>query len=165
MKLNKIQSLIEVKSTFSIDVEINSGFWQLCAEMMTAQSMNSDPDTPIFGALTDGFSWCFVKLQQKFISVSDVINGCYKVYRFVQCSERVFSLLNYLLAMVNWSGNISIKNAMSVVERKIEENTKFYFDILDVGKSQRSWNVERRKNWDVERRRNWDVERRRNWNS
>lgn len=131
MKLNKIHSLVEVKTYFSIDVETSSGFWQLCAELMTSQSMNSDPDTPIFGALTDGFSWCFVKLQQKFISVSDVISGFEKVYRFTQCTEKVFPLFNYLLAMVNWSGNISVKDAMSIVERKIEENTKSYFNNLD----------------------------------
>ena len=33
--------------------------------------------------------------------------------------------------MVNWSGKISVKDAMSIVERKFEENTKSYFNNLD----------------------------------
>jgi hypothetical protein len=72
---------------------INEGLGQCMAEMIAAQKFNLQEENeakPVFGCVTTGSAWRFLKLEAKQIWIDD------KQY-FIESPEFVFGILNYII--------------------------------------------------------------------
>ena len=92
-----------------------------------------DLNTTVYGALTDGFRWVFAKLTNKSIQVSKMINPFLSDGNgFAICSQDIYILLDFLLAMINWdSSKRSFKDGIDNLNQSIKKNKTKIMAILE----------------------------------
>jgi hypothetical protein len=99
----KIRAVVEAKQIIkSLEFKDESGFWQLCAEMMVSQGVNGDPSIPILGIFTDGFRFFFLRLEHTEIRVSKLMNP-FSYDEYFRCLPTATEIVPYLLQVFSAS--------------------------------------------------------------
>ncbi len=85
------------------DIPIQKTYGQVAAEMIAAQKNNKNPDIPIFGLITSGTVWLFLKLEGNLFTKDD------RMFSATRDIDEVFNVLNWFLCEARKAADILLE--------------------------------------------------------